>query len=142
MSAGAEAIGGSCLCGGVRLEVRRPLLAMGNCHCAICRRQHGTAYSTYAQAEADSLAVLEGADLIRAFRASDSAERQFCGRCGSKLFYRADAMPQFVWVAAGVFDDDPRVRSSHHIFVGSKAAWFDITDDLPQHDAFPDDAAH
>ena len=95
-----------------------------------------------AQAEADSLVVLEGADLIRAFRASDSAEREFCGRCGSKLFYRADAMPEFIWIAAGVFDADPRVRSSHHIFVGSKAPWYAITDALPQHAAFPDGDEH
>jgi len=29
-------------------------------------------------------------------------------------------------------DDDPGVRPESHIFVGSKAPWYDITDDLPQ----------
>jgi hypothetical protein len=28
-------------------------------------------------------------------------------------------------------------RPTQHIFVGSKAPWFTITDDLPQHEAFP-----
>jgi hypothetical protein len=29
--------------------------------------------------------------------------------------------------------DDPGIRPSRHIFVGSKAPWFTITDDLPQY---------
>jgi hypothetical protein len=36
-------------------------------------------------------------------------------------------------LALGTLDDDPGVRPSIHIFTGSKAPWFDITDDLPQH---------
>ena len=30
----------------------------------------------------------------------------------------------------------PTIRPSAHIFVGSKARWFTITDDLPQHQEF------
>jgi hypothetical protein len=39
----------------------------------------------------------------------------------------------------GTLKDKPAIKPSMHIFVGSKAAWFDITDDLPQHDTFPND---
>jgi hypothetical protein len=31
---------------------------------------------------------------------------------------------------------DPQVKATRHIFVGSKAPWFDITDDLPQHQEY------
>jgi hypothetical protein len=37
----------------------------------------------------------------------------------------------------GTLDDDPGIRSFEHIFVGSKAPWFDIADALPQHAARP-----
>ena len=30
-------------------------------------------------------------------------------------------------------------QTSMHIFVGSNPSWYQITDDLPQHDAFPPD---
>ena len=133
---------GSCLCSGVAFEVSKPLIAMGNCHCSMCRHQHGTAFSTYAQAPADALAITRGAELITSYASSAGAERQFCGRCGAKLFYRAKAMPAFVWIAAGAFDDDPGIRCSYHIFTASKASWFEISDDLPQHAAFPDDTSH
>ncbi len=37
-----------------------------------------------------------------------------------------------VEIALGILDDDPGIRVPHHIFVASKAPWFEITDDLPQ----------
>jgi hypothetical protein len=42
----------------------------------------------------------------------------------------------FVHVTLGTLVDDPTIRPSAHIFVGSKAPWFEITDDLPQHAEF------
>ena len=37
----------------------------------------------------------------------------------------------------GTLDDDPGIRPQEHIFVGSKAPWYEIADDLPRHDEFP-----
>jgi hypothetical protein len=39
----------------------------------------------------------------------------------------------FVHVTLGTLTDAPTIRPSAHIFVGSKAPWHTITDDLPQH---------
>jgi hypothetical protein len=39
---------------------------------------------------------------------------------------------EYVHVAMGSLVDEPSVRPAEHIFVGSKAPWFEITDDLPQ----------
>ena len=48
-----------------------------------------------------------------------------------------DTDPENYGLAMGSLDDDPGVRPSLHIFVGSKAPWYDITDKLPQFDKFP-----
>ena len=40
----------------------------------------------------------------------------------------------WVHVAMGSLVDDPTIRPSDHIYVGSKAPWFEITDDLPRND--------
>ncbi|MGR8921808.1 MAG: GFA family protein [Gammaproteobacteria bacterium] len=137
MNACADPIHGSCLCGGVRIRVTRPVIAMGNCHCSMCRRQHGTAFSTYAQVAREQLEIEQGEELVADYASSADVERSFCATCGSKLFYRSSSLPEYVWIAAGLFDDDPGIESGYHIFVGSKAPWFDIADDLPQHEAFP-----
>ena len=34
--------------------------------------------------------------------------------------------------SAGLLDDDLGVKPALHMFVGSKAPWWEITDDLPQ----------
>ena len=54
-----------------------------------------------------------------------------CATCGSLVFSAVRA-GQFVHVPMGTLHDEPTIRPTAHIFVGSKAPWFTITDDLPQ----------
>ncbi len=58
-----------------------------------------------------------------------------CRACGSFLFSVVND-GAFVHVSLGSLVDAPTLRPTHHIFVGSKAAWYDITDDLPQFDEY------
>ena len=67
--------------------------------------------------------------LIMATTANHDAH---CGRCGS-LLYSVVRDGAFVHVAMGTLVDEPSIRPTAHIFVGSKAPWFEITDDLPQY---------
>lgn len=61
-----------------------------------------------------------------------------CATCGS-LLYSTVRAGTYVHVAMGTLLDDPTIHPSMHIFVGSKANWPEITDDLPQFEEFPDD---
>lgn len=58
-----------------------------------------------------------------------------CAACGSFLFsiVRDGA---YVHVGLGSLKDPPSIRPQAHIFVGSKAEWFEIVDDLPQFDEY------
>jgi hypothetical protein len=56
-----------------------------------------------------------------------------CRTCGS-LLYSVVRDGEWMHVALGSLVDTPSVRPTAHIFVGSKAPWFEITDDLPQFD--------
>ena len=58
-----------------------------------------------------------------------------CAACGSFL-YSVVRNGAYVHVALGSLVDAPTIRPTEHIFVGSKAPWFEITDDLPQHDEY------
>jgi len=142
MSGSPEPIRGSCLCRAVTFTIAPPVLGMGHCHCSLCRRAHGTAFSTYCRIATDGLVLLSGADAVQDFVSSATAVRQFCGRCGSKLFYRLQARSDTIWVAAGALDDDPGVRATYHIFVADKAAWYDIPDALPRYAGFPPGDGH
>jgi hypothetical protein len=63
----------------------------------------------------------------------DEANHTRCAACGS-LLYSVVRDGEYVHVAMGSLADPPSIRPTEHIYVGSKAPWFEITDDLPQHE--------
>jgi hypothetical protein len=62
----------------------------------------------------------------------ESGHDKHCKVCGS-LLYSVVAGGTLVHVSMGTLVDDPTIRPTEHIFVGSKAPWFTISDDLPQY---------
>jgi len=127
---------GSCLCGSVIYETSGPLEGIDHCHCSMCRRSHGAAFATYGRVAKADYRVLSGADHLKRYDSSDTVARSFCDHCGSSLLFEHAAMPDHNFVPVGTLDDDPGARPEAHIFVGSKADWVEIADDLPQYEGF------
>jgi hypothetical protein len=130
-------IKGGCLCGNVRYEIRGAVKKLVHCHCSMCRKAHGAAFGSYVVLSAADFELVSGESDVAAFESSPGVQRTFCRRCGSTLQFRSAKRPDSVELAAGTLDDDPGVKPAYHIFVGSKAPWFEITDGLPQHAASP-----
>ena len=63
----------------------------------------------------------------------EDANHTRCAACGS-LLYSVVRDGEYVHVALGSLADAPSIRPTEHIYVGSKAPWFEITDELPQRD--------
>ncbi|MFL5926004.1 MAG: GFA family protein [Gaiellaceae bacterium] len=123
-------LNGKCECGAVRYQVMDAFRYAGNCHCSNCRASTGSAFKPYAGIERDRLQVTQGADRLLVWGDED-ANHTRCGICGS-LLYSVVRGGAYVHVAMGSLVDNPSIRPTEHIFVGSKAHWFEITDDLPQ----------
>jgi hypothetical protein len=128
---------GSCLCGGVRYEIAGPLTGARNCHCSICRKAHGAAFRSRASVNAADFRWVQGEDLITWYASSPGNYRGFCRVCGTPLLSRFDHHPSVYGLPLGPLDDDPGIKPAMHIHVGSKAPWYDISDDLPQYPAMP-----
>lgn len=125
-------LAGKCRCGAVRYEVADEFRYAANCHCSECRAATGSAFKAFAGIERDKLAVTEGQDQLAVFGEEDLNDTR-CAACGSFL-YSVVREGDWVHVAMGSLVDDPSIRPSEHIYVGSKARWFEITDELPQSD--------
>jgi hypothetical protein len=123
---------GRCMCGSVSYTVEDAFLYAANCHCSRCRAATGSAFKAFAGIEREKLEVTDGMDKLLVF-GDENLNDTRCGVCGSFLFsvVRDGA---YVHVALGSLADAPSIRPTHHIFVGSKAPWFEITDALPQFD--------
>jgi hypothetical protein len=124
----------SCLCGSVTWSVDGPLQFLSHCHCSRCRKHHGSAFASYSMTPAAGFRV-EGSERVGGFESSPGFSRHFCRRCGSKV--PGEPSGGFVFLPAGNFDADPGISPTMHIFVASKAPWYEIPDALPRFDAFP-----
>jgi hypothetical protein len=126
-----KTLAGKCFCGAVQYAVADEFRYAMICHCSYCRRTTGSAFKPFAGIEREKFAVTQGANGLMVY-GGDKANDTHCRVCGSLLFsvVRDGA---FVHVAMGTLLDDPSIRPTRHIFVGSKAPWFTITDDLPQY---------
>jgi hypothetical protein len=123
---------GKCQCGAVRYAVADTFVYATNCHCSACRRATGAAFKPFAGIERDKLRVTNGDDNLMIVGDENGNDTR-CKVCGS-LLYSVAREGSFVHVAMGTLIDDPTIRPTSHIFVGSKARWFTITDELPQYE--------
>ena len=105
-----------------------------NCHCSNCRAGTGAAFKPFAGIEREKLLLTAGRDNLLVW-GDDDLNHTRCAICGS-LLYSVVRDGAFVHVALGSLADAPSIRPAKHIFVGSKAPWFEITDDLPQFEEY------
>jgi hypothetical protein len=131
----SERLNGKCECGSVRYTVADEFRYALNCHCSNCRAGTGAAFKPFAGIERDKLELTAGDDSLLIVGEPD-ANHTRCAACGS-LLYSVVRDGAYVHVALGSLVDAPSIRPTSHIFVGSKAPWFEITDDLPQFDELP-----
>lgn len=126
----------SCLCGSVRWEITAEPYYAFNCHCKLCRKAHGSAFGTYWFVKPDQLNWLSDTRSIVHYRSSHLLVRAFCGTCGSVVPYGGDQGAEHMVSVGGCHDDGK--MSDCHVFAAHKAPWYEISDELPRHDDYPE----
>jgi hypothetical protein len=130
-------ISGSCLCGGIRYEIEGAIGPALHCHCSTCRKATGAAFRSRVAVPTKNFRWVSGEDLLTRYESSPGNIRTFCRICGATLATLFPDNPKTLGLPMGTLDDDPGIRPAFHVFVGSKAPWFEITDQLPQFDTVP-----
>jgi len=124
---------GRCLCGAVRFEIDGLLGPFAYCHCTSCRRASGSAFTANSPVATATVRWTRGRTSLREYESSPGKFRAFCDNCGSPVYARLVAQPDWLSMRLGLIDADPGHRAQAHFNVADKAAWFDIADTLPQH---------
>lgn len=134
-------IRGGCLCSSVTYEITGPIHTIENCHCQMCRKAHGAAFSTNGVVAGADFKIKTGAECITAYASSPRRLKCFCSRCGSPLFIRRQnetgSDDASVVVTLGTLNQYTGSGATRHVFVDSKAEWHHIADDLPQYRIYP-----
>ena len=132
-------ITGRCECGRIRYEADGDIEDFSHCHCSQCRRLHGAAFATFAAVSRDEFRYVSGESVLKVYASSEFNDRVFCAECGSNILVDARQDPDLLYICMGTVDGDPACPAGYHAYVGSKAAWYEITDGLEQFDAEPPD---
>ena len=132
-------ISGRCECGRVRYQVDGDIADFSHCHCSQCRRLHGAAYATFAGVAREKFRYLSGEAVIRIYASSEFNDRVFCGECGSSILVDTKREPGFFYLSMSTVEGDPPRPRGYHQYVGSKAPWHEIVDDLKQFAGEPPD---
>jgi hypothetical protein len=128
---------GSCLCGAVQYEISGSLGPIMLCHCSRCRKANGSAFGALSPVAASDFSIVKGEESLRSYRTEAGVHRLFCGNCGSSIIGKRESMPEIIRVRIGTLDTPVEEKISAHIFVGSKAEWYEIYDDAPKHQERP-----
>lgn len=127
---------GRCSCGEVRFTVEDEVEYAFYCHCARCRLRTGSAFAAIAGVSIDKVEVTSGdKSLLIEGECSDGYGAR-CSHCHTFLFAAVRGR-QYLHISLGALAGAPSRLPDHHIYVGSKAPWFQITDGLPQYKELP-----
>lgn len=118
---------GQCLCGAVKFAADEVEAGFGACHCRMCQRWSGGIFMT---ANSRGLSF-DGEENIATYLASQWAERGFCRKCGSLLFYRLLNSDDYE-ICIGTFDDLSQLELTSEIFVDCKPAGYALAGEHPR----------
>lgn len=123
---------GACLCGAVRFTVPEPSLWAAHCHCTMCQRAHGAGFVTWLGTRAASSVIEDSEQQLRWHASSAEAERGFCGRCGSSLFFRSSRWPGELHVSYANLSTAADRAPQSHVNFDSHQPWMPVDDTLPK----------
>ena len=118
----SKTMSGGCLCGAVRFAATPKNGEFGACHCSMCRRW---AAGPFFAMECEGAVNVANPSELGVYRSSQWAERCFCKRCGTVLFYRL-VDKGFYAVSAEAFDDRTGFAFTSQIFIDEKPSYYEF----------------
>lgn len=114
---------GGCHCGEVVFKIDGPVLNVVNCHCSICRKANGGAFSSYVVVPDEAFEIVEGREMLTRYGMSEKGEKNFCRLCGAPIFNRNKLYAGVTVVPLGGFDDPALFSPTVDIFCTDRLPW-------------------
>lgn len=132
---------GGCRCGEVRytlaLDALPPVYA---CHCHICQRWSGSAFSLQALVPEAALTVTGPVVVYERTTEDRTSTQRVCATCHSRIYNTNTRRPGIAVVRAGTLDRSEELECRAHIYTATKQAWFAIANGVASWPDVPDAA--
>lgn len=129
------AIEGGCRCGAIRYAIEGEPDHHALCLCTECRLSAGAPMTGWALFDRAAVAIT---GVPASYQSSEGVFRQFCGTCGTGLFYVAEAIfPDKIDVQSSTFDDPDALPPQALIQVADAPRWFAELAELPRFARYP-----
>lgn len=124
---------GSCNCGEAVYKVFGAVKKIVNCHCTLCRKMNGAAFSTYVIVLENEFQMISGN--LRTHKVSTYASKHFCGNCGTPIYNTNPKLEGLIILHLGSLDCALEITPEVNIFCDSQLGWVQHGQDvlsLPQ----------
>ncbi|MDX8000129.1 GFA family protein [Xenorhabdus sp. Reich] len=118
---------GRCLCGAVGVKTTQSIADVNACHCETCQKWNS---GPFLSVDCKDDLQLEGAENISTYSSSEWAERSFCKKCGTHLFYHLHH-PSSYYVSIALFDHNHESKLFRQIYVDSKPKYYNFVEKTP-----------
>ncbi|MEQ1783618.1 MAG: GFA family protein [Hyphomonadaceae bacterium] len=120
----AATTSGTCLCGGVEVDIDTPVFWAWHDHSAPTRLAHGAAYATYVGCWKSKVRIVRGEELVSRFADTERGHvRSFCSRCGSPVMFERGRSPKMVNLPRALFAGRTGRESKYHVAIGEMRDW-------------------
>ncbi|KQP05698.1 GFA family protein [Methylobacterium sp. Leaf93] len=127
---------GRCRCGAIQYSAEGEPSHSALCHCADCRHSSGAPVVGFALFPAERVTI---SGHPTDYESSPGVIRQFCGTCGTNLFYRNEAVfPGQVDIHTATLDDPEALPPQVRIQIAEAASWFARFETLPAFQRYPE----
>lgn len=127
---------GRCRCGAIHYEAQGEPAYSALCHCSDCRKSAGAHMVGWALFP-ENMVTVHGRPM--SYQSSENAVRQFCGTCGTGLFYHNSVIfPGMVDIQTATLDDQAALPPAIHVQFAEAAPWMAAAHELPKFDRYPE----
>lgn len=126
---------GRCFCGEITWSSDVAPIRNLICHCRDCQRALSAPFMAtlgFGRGEV----IWHGRDAITAYQSSATAERGFCKKCGTRLYYLDTRWPEEEHVMASTLINQNDYQPSAHVMTDETAPWYPLLRRLPGHAGF------
>ena len=129
----------TCHCGALVLLCTGMPIKISMCHCLDCQRRTGSAFSVAVFYARGSVTLQSGTsqEFDRESASGYPVRFNFCGTCGTNLYWEPSRLPELVGVALGAFADPHFPSPEQSVWTKDKHDWIALPASMRVYDVHP-----